>query len=108
MRSHRVLPAPWPGVARSSHGGLVTTAPAPTNAPRLNGLERAAVLLLGLPPEQMGKVMELLNEDEIRSISRTMSRLGKIDPAVMEAVCSDFITRLAAGGVLVEATATTE
>src|SRR5262249_20673546 len=51
---------------------------------------------------------ELLNEDEIRSISRTMSRLGKIDPAVMEAVCNDFMARLAAGGVLVGSHETTE
>jgi flagellar motor switch protein FliG len=71
-------------------------------------VERAAVLLLGLPPEQMGKVMELLNEDEIRSISRTMSRLGKVDTAVVEAVCNDFTSRLAGGSTLVGSHETTE
>ncbi len=86
----------------------MTTTPTPPNLPRLSGIDRAAILLLGLPPEQMGKVMELLNEDEIRSISRTMSRLGKVDPAVMEAVCNDFMARLAAGGVLVGSHESTE
>ena len=81
----------------------------PTPSPlRLSGVERAAVLLLGLPPEHMGRVMELLNEDEIRSISRTMSRLGRVDPAVIEAVCTDFMGRLAGGNAIIGSHETTE
>src|SRR5689334_8727032 len=108
MRSHRALSVVGRGWLGQLRGGLVTTAPTPPNLPRLSGIDRAAILLLGLPSEHMGKVMELLNEDEIRSISRTMSRLGKVDPAVMEAVCNDFMARLAAGGVLVGSHESTE
>jgi len=42
--------------------------------------------------------MDHLNEDEIRTISRTMSRLGKVDPAIVEAVFSDFGDSAASGG----------
>jgi flagellar motor switch protein FliG len=74
----------------------------------LNGPERAAILFLGLQQEQIAKLMDHLNEDEIRTISRTMSRLGKVDPAIVEAVFSDFGASAAGGGVIVGTTQTTE
>ena len=52
--------------------------------------------------------MDHLNEDEIRTISRTMSRLGKVDPAIVEAVFADFGDSAASGGVIVGTTQTTE
>jgi flagellar motor switch protein FliG len=75
---------------------------------RLSGLERAAVLFLGLPQEQITKLMDLLNEDEIRSLSRTMSRLGKVSPEVVEAVYNDFVEHVATGGALIGSHQTTE
>lgn len=75
---------------------------------RLSGPERAAILFLGLQQEQITKLMDHLNEDEIRTISRTMSRLGKVDPAIVEAVFNDFGDSAASGGVIVGTTQTTE
>ena len=78
------------------------------DAKRLSGPERAAILFLGLQQEQISKLMDHLNEDEIRTISRTMSRLGKVDPVIVEAVFSDFGDSAASGGVIVGSNQTTE
>ena len=80
----------------------------PPELQRLSGAERAAILLLGMQPEHMGKLMDLLNEDEIRTISRTMSRLGKVDPTVAEAVFNDFSDQIAVGGGILGTHQTTE
>lgn len=78
------------------------------DARRLSGPERAAILFLGLQQEQISKLMDHMNEDEIRTISRTMSRLGKVDPAVVEAVFKDFGDSAASGGVIIGTNQTTE
>lgn len=78
------------------------------DAKRLSGPERAAILFLGLQQEQISKLMDHLNEDEIRTISRTMSRLGKVDPVIVEAVFNDFGESAASGGVIVGTNQTTE
>lgn len=75
---------------------------------RLSGAERAAILFLGLQQEQIAKLMDHLNEDEIRTISRTMSRLGRVDPAIVEAVFTDFGDSAASGGVIIGTNQTTE
>jgi flagellar motor switch protein FliG len=80
----------------------------PPELQRLSGAERAAILLLGMQQEHMGKLMDLLNEDEIRTISRTMSRLGKVDPTIAEAVFNDFSNQIATGGGILGTHQTTE
>jgi len=86
----------------------VSLAQSSADIKRLSGPERAAILFLGLQQEQITKLMDHLNEDEIRTISRTMSRLGKVDPAIVEAVFNDFGDSAASGGVIVGTTQTTE
>lgn len=75
---------------------------------RLTGAERAAVLFLGLPQEHITKLMDLLNEDEIRTLSRTMSSLGKVPPAMVEAVYAEFADSLNTGGSVIGSHQTTE
>jgi flagellar motor switch protein FliG len=86
----------------------VSTVPSSPDAKRLSGAERVAVLFLGLQQEQISKLMDLLNEDEIRTISRTMSRLGKVDPALVESVFDEFTNHVASGGAIVGTNQTTE
>jgi len=74
----------------------------------LTGTERAAVFFLGLPQTHITRLMDLLNEDEIRTLSRTMSSLGKVSPEVVEAVYADFSNHLATGGAIVGSHQTTE
>ena len=80
----------------------------PPELQRLSGAERAAILLLGMQQEHMGKLMDQLNEDEIRTISRTMSRLGKVDPGIADAVFNDFANQIVSGGGILGTHQTTE
>jgi flagellar motor switch protein FliG len=74
----------------------VSLAQSSVDAKRLSGPERAAILFVGPQQEQISKLMEHVNEDEIR----TMSRLGKVDPAIVEAVFSDFGDSAASGAII--------
>ena len=75
-----------------------------TNAPRpdreLSGPERAAVLMLALGDEYGGKIWELLDDDELRQLSITMSTLGTIESDLVEGLLLEFVGRLSTTGAL--------
>lgn len=74
----------------------------------LTGPQRAAVLLLGLPPEQATRVVELLSEKEIQELSRAMSLLGEVDPTIAGSVFSEFNSRIVESSGIVGTRETTE
>jgi flagellar motor switch protein FliG len=75
-----------------------------TETPRpsreLSGPERAAVLMLALGDEHGGKIWELLDDDELRQLSITMSTLGTIESDLVEGLLLEFVSRLSATGAL--------
>ena len=66
----------------------------------LTGPERAAVLMLALGDEYGGKIWGLLDDDELRRLSITMSTLGNIESSVVEDLLLEFVSRLSASGSL--------
>ncbi len=74
----------------------------------LKGIEKAAAFLLTLSEEQIGKVFERMDEEEIKEISLTMSQLGKIDGAIMEKLHSDIKKELYSSGAIIGSFDTTE
>jgi flagellar motor switch protein FliG len=86
---------------------MSATEPAPQMR-ALSGAERAAIVLLSLGPEQAGKLVEMLGEEEIRQISKSMSRLGEVDQSIVQEVMQDFASHTAAGGTIVGSQQTTE
>jgi flagellar motor switch protein FliG len=66
----------------------------------LNGIERAAVVLLALG-EQKHTLWELMDEQEIKEISQAMSNLGLVGSNVVEDLLIDFVTRFANTGALI-------
>ena len=66
----------------------------------LSGPERAAVLMLALGEQYGGKVWNLLDDDELRQLSITMSTLGTIDAEEVEGLLLEFVSRLSATGAL--------
>ena len=67
----------------------------------LSGSEKAAVLMLALSESAAARLFELLDLDEIKEISQTMSLLGRVDATLVEQLLSEFGTSLGrAGGVL--------
>jgi flagellar motor switch protein FliG len=74
----------------------------------LSGSERAAIVLLSLGPEQAGRLVELLSEEEIRQISKAMSRLGEVDSTIAHKVVQDFAANTGSGGSIVGSQQSTE
>jgi flagellar motor switch protein FliG len=73
-------------------------AQAKTDAKKLNGPERAAILMLALDEERATKVFSQLHEDEIREISQSMAALGTVKADVVEAIFKEFTSMIATTG----------
>jgi flagellar motor switch protein FliG len=67
----------------------------------LSGTEKAAILMLSVGEEIATRLFALLDLDEVKEISQTMSMLGRVDSGVVEALHSEFADKLGrAGGVV--------
>jgi flagellar motor switch protein FliG len=72
-----------------------------TMPPRaLTGPERAAVLMLALGEQYGGKIWGMLDDDELRMLSITMSTLGTVEAPSVENLLLEFVGRLSASGSL--------
>jgi flagellar motor switch protein FliG len=66
----------------------------------LTGPERAAVFMLALGEQYGSKVWNLLDDDELRQLSITMSTLGTVDASAVEGLLLEFVSRLSATGAI--------
>jgi flagellar motor switch protein FliG len=66
----------------------------------LSGPERAAVFMLALGEQYGGKVWNLLDDDELRQLSVTMSTLGTVEAEAVESLLLEFVSRLSATGAI--------
>jgi len=66
----------------------------------LNGVEKAAALLMFLGEEITTDVFKGLNEDEIQLIVNTIPKMGRISPETMDDVLQEFSERLVAEGYM--------
>ena len=64
----------------------------------LTGLEKSAILMLALSPEQSAKIFEKLDEAEVKEISQAMATLGKVDSSVVDTLCTTFTEQLSSSG----------
>jgi flagellar motor switch protein FliG len=71
-----------------------------SNGRALTGPERAAVLMLALGDQHGDKVWKLLDDDELRTLSITMSTLGTVEAEAVESLLLEFVGRLSASGAL--------
>jgi flagellar motor switch protein FliG len=83
----------------SARGGMHKT---------LNGTERAAILLLALGETYGAEVWKLLDDEEIRTLSITMSMLGSIESDAVEKLMIDFVGQMSATGALMGDSVATE
>ncbi|MBB5692752.1 flagellar motor switch protein FliG [Muricoccus pecuniae] len=75
---------------------------------KLNGPQKAAILLLTLDESHSERLFAKLHEDEIKDVSTAMATLGAIDAAVVEELCKEFSESLGATGKLIGSYETTE
>jgi flagellar motor switch protein FliG len=82
--------------------------PAPRSGRPLSGAERAAILLLALGEQYGTEVWKLLDDEEVRTLSLTMSALGTIESDAVEKLMIDFVGQMSATGALMGDSAVTE
>jgi flagellar motor switch protein FliG len=74
--------------------------PQPIINRKLTGPERAAVLMLSLGQQYGAKIWGMLDDEELRQLSITMSELGMIESETVEKLMLDFVGRLSASGAV--------
>jgi len=70
-----------------------------TDASRLTGPEKAAVVLLSLG-EEHAQVWQALDEEEIKEISQAMAGLGTVHSSVVEALLVEFVSSMSGAGAI--------
>jgi flagellar motor switch protein FliG len=74
----------------------------------LDGRQKAAALLLALGEETCGRVFGRMAEDEIKELSVSMARLGRLSATAIEALCTEFVGHIKGNGDLIGTFVTTE
>ena len=74
----------------------------------LRGPEKAAAFLLSVKEESAGKILQQLEEFEIKELSQIMSNLGVIPSEVTEELLKDFMTKISSTGSSVGSFESTE
>ena len=74
----------------------------------LHGAEKAAILMLALGEERASGLLALLDLDEVKEISQTMSLLGRVDSEIVERLLTEFGERLGGTDGVVGSFDTTE
>ncbi|GGZ19716.1 MULTISPECIES: flagellar motor switch protein FliG [Asticcacaulis] len=69
------------------------------DAKKLNGVEKAAVVLLALGEDHV-QLWQALDEEEIKEISQAMSALGTVTSNVVEDLLLEFVSSLNNGGMI--------
>jgi flagellar motor switch protein FliG len=74
----------------------------------LTGAEKAAILLLAIGEDQMGRLFTLMEDEEIKEISQTMSNLGTVSSAIIERLFHEFAEQISSTGSLIGTYESTE
>lgn len=78
------------------------------NYKSLSGAEKTAIIFLTLGEEKGSRLMERLDEDEIRMVSRAMASLGNVTSNLVEALLRAFAERFSNVGSVVGSYESTE
>ncbi|MBL0922063.1 MAG: flagellar motor switch protein FliG [Phycisphaerales bacterium] len=62
----------------------------PTDPDKLDGLTKAAILLLGLDANTAGEVLKKLPTESVEQVTRELASLGRVPPEVRDAVVEEF------------------
>ena len=66
----------------------------------LNGLQKAALLVMSVGEETAAKLFALMHDDEIREISQTMANLGTVSSTVIERLFVEFADQISSTGTM--------
>lgn len=71
-----------------------------SSADELSGAERAAVVMLALGEEASKPLWAAFDEDELREVTRAISKLGSVASDVVESLLYDFVMNLSSTGAI--------
>ena len=74
----------------------------------LSGPAKVAVLMLALGEEQGGKLIAMLQDDEVREVSAAMAQLGTVKAETVEELCTDFAENIGRSSLIAGSFETTE
>jgi len=74
----------------------------------VNGLQKAALLMMSLGEDTAAKLFHLMHDDEIREISQAMANLGIVNAAVVERLFVEFVDSVSSTGSVFGSFDTTE
>jgi flagellar motor switch protein FliG len=74
----------------------------------LTGPEKAAMLMLAIGEEHAAKLFSLMDDEEIKEISQSMSNLGTVSASMVERLFVDFSEQISSTGSLVGSYESTE
>ncbi|SUS06930.1 Flagellar motor switch protein FliG [Candidatus Defluviicoccus seviourii] len=72
------------------------------------GPQKAAVFMLSLQEAQAGKILQMMDDEEIRSLSSYMATLGTVNASLVEELIKNFSEQLSTSGSLVGTFESTE
>src|SRR5581483_5324091 len=67
----------------------------------LTGPEKAAILMLAIGEEHAAKLFALMDDEEIKELSQTMSNLGTVHSSIIERLFVEFADQISSTGSLV-------
>jgi len=76
-----------------------TKSKAVVDTARLNGPEKAAIVLLSLGEEHTA-IWEALDEEEIKEVSQAMATLGNVSASVVEELLVEFVSGMSSSGAI--------
>ena len=79
-----------------------------TNYKDLSGQDKAAIIMLAVGEEQVGKLFSKLDLEEIKELSQVMSSLGSVDSELVERILKEFAENMSHAGGIVGTFDTTE
>ncbi|MCE2926777.1 MAG: flagellar motor switch protein FliG [Rickettsiales bacterium] len=68
---------------------------------KLNGVQKAALFLMGIGETNAIKLFAMMEDDEIRELSNTMSSLGQMPSDMIERLFVEFAEQVSASGAIV-------
>ena len=68
---------------------------------KLTGAQKAAIILMSIDEDNSTKILNSMNDDEIKELSNTMASLGTVSAETVERLFVDFVESMSSSGVVV-------
>ena len=68
---------------------------------KLSGAQKAAILIMAMDEENATKIFNMMDDEEIKEISSTMSSLGTVNSEIVERIFHDYVDSMSSSGVVV-------